>query len=113
MNERPLPFTDVARAPSWRTKLAAFFTGPVAAYSFAAASLLLFIVGSWLVVDKIRLRSEIAELRTTQESQTAQNRQLEKDLANERLQNQELMANRGTRRNKLQLLKFNQVHNNR
>ena len=96
VNDRPAPAIDVAIAPSWRTKLAALFTRPAFAYSFAAASLLLFFVGSWLVFDRIRLRSEIAQLRTAQESQTAQNRQLEKDLANERLQNQELMANRGT-----------------
>jgi len=68
----------------------------VMAYSFALASLVLFVVGSLLVVDRNRLRSEIAQLRTAQESQTAQNRQLEKDLADERLRNQELMANRGT-----------------
>jgi len=96
VNERPALVIDVAPAPSLRTKLAAFFTRPVTAYSFAAASLLLLFVGSWLVIDRIRLRSEIAQLRTAQESQTAQNRQLEKDLANQRLQNQELMANRGT-----------------
>jgi hypothetical protein len=96
VNETPAPAFDVATVPSWRTKLAAFFTSPATAYSFAAAALLLFFVGSWLVVDRIRLRSEIAQLRTAQESQTAQNRQLEKDLANQRLQNQELMANRGT-----------------
>ena len=96
VTQNPAPAIDRATAPSWRTKLAAFFARPVTAYSFAAASLLLLIVGSWLVVDRIRLRSEIAQLRTAQESQTAQNRQLEKDLANERLQNQELMANRGT-----------------
>jgi len=96
VNQNPALVIDRATAPSWRTKLAAFFARPVTAYSFAAASLLLLIVGSWLVVDRIRLRSEIAQLRTAQESQTAQNRQLEKDLANERLQNQELMANRGT-----------------
>ena len=96
VNESPAPAIDVAIAPSWRTKLAAVFTRPAFAYSFAAASLLLFFVGSWLVFDRNRLRSEIAQLRTAQESQTAQNRQLEKDLANERLQNQELLANRGT-----------------
>ena len=96
VNQNPALVIDRATAPSWRTKLAAFFARPVTAYSFAAASLLLLIVGSWLVVDRIRLHSEIAQLRTAQESQTAQNRQLEKDLANERLQNQELMANRGT-----------------
>ena len=94
VNKSPAP--TVVVAPSWRTKLAAFFTRPVAAYSFAAASLLLFFVGSWLVIDRMRLRSEIAQLRTVQESQTAQNRQMEMDLANERLLNQELMANRGT-----------------
>jgi len=96
VNEKPTPAIDVATAPSWRTRLASLFSRPVTAYSFAAASLLLFFVGSWLVVDRIRLRSEIAQLRTAQGSQTAQNRQLEKDLSNERLRNQELMANRGT-----------------
>jgi hypothetical protein len=96
INESPVPVIEGDPALSWRTKLAAFFTRPVTAYSFAAASLLLFFVGSWLVFDRIRLRSEIAQLRTAQESQTAQNHQLEKDLANERLRNQELLANRGT-----------------
>jgi hypothetical protein len=95
VNEGPAPAIDVG-APSWRTRLAAFFARPVTAYSFAAASLLLFFVGSLLVIDRIRLRSELAQLRTAQDSQTAQNRELEKDLANERLRNQELMANRGT-----------------
>jgi hypothetical protein len=96
VNEKPAPAIDVATGPSWRTRLAAFFTRPVTAYSFAAASLLLFAVGAWLVVDTIRLRSEIAQLRTAQESQTAQNRQLEQDLANARLRNQELIAKSGT-----------------
>lgn len=96
VNESPAPAIDVEIVPSWRTKLAAVFTRPAFAYSFAAASLLLVFVGSWLVFDRNRLRSEIAQLRTAQESQTAQNRQLEKDLANERLQNQELLASRGT-----------------
>jgi hypothetical protein len=94
LNEGPAPAIKVD-APSWHAKLTAFFTRPVIAYSFAAASLVLFIVGSWLVVDRIRLGSEIAQFRTIQESQTAQNRQLEKDLVDERLRNQELMANRG------------------
>ncbi len=95
VNENPAQVIDVAAAPSWHAKLTAFFTRHVIAYSFAAASLLLFFVGSWLVVDRIRLGSQIAQFRTIQESQTAQNRQLEKDLVDERLRNQELMANRG------------------
>ncbi|PWT88755.1 MAG: hypothetical protein C5B55_12605 [Blastocatellia bacterium] len=96
VNESPAPAVEVSPSPSWRTKLAAFFTRPMIAYSFAAASFLLFVVGSLLVVDRIRLGSELAQLRNVQESQIAQNRQLEKDLADERLRNQELMANRGT-----------------
>jgi len=96
VNESPPTATSVATAPSWRTKLTAFFIRPVTAYSFAAASLLLFVVGSLLVVDRIRLHSELAQLRSAQESRIAQLRQLEKDLANERLRNDELMANRGT-----------------
>ena len=95
VNEQPAVVIDVD-APSWRTRLAAFFTRPVTAYSFAAASLLLLVVGSWLVLDRMRLHSELAQLRNAQESQIAQVRQLEKDLASERLRNDELMANRGT-----------------
>lgn len=87
--------TDITGSPSWSTRLTGFFTRPVVAYSFVTASLLLFAVGSWLILERVRLNSEIARLRTAQESQTAQNRQLEQDLANERLRNQELMANRG------------------
>lgn len=96
VNASPATATNVATAPSWRTKLTAFFTRPVTAYSFAAASLLLFVVGSLLVVDRIRLHSELGQLRSAQELRIAQQRQLEKDLANERLRNDELMANRGT-----------------
>ena len=96
VNASPATATSVATAPSWRTKLTAFFTRPVTAYSFAAASLLLFVVGSLLVVDRIRLHSELGQLRSAQESRIAQLGQLEKDLANERLRNDELMANRGT-----------------
>ena len=86
----------VVMVPSWRSKLAAFFSRPATAYSFVAASLLLFVVGAWLVVDRIRLRSEIAQLRSVQASQLAQQRQLEKDLTSERFRNEELMANRET-----------------
>ncbi len=86
----------VALASSWRNRLTAFFTRPVTAYSFAAASLVLFVVGSWLVIDRIRLRSELTQLRSNQDSQLAQRQQLEKDLANERLKNEEVLANRGT-----------------
>lgn len=85
-----------AAGPSWSDRLTAFFTRPVTAYSFAAACLVLFVVGSWLAVDRIRLHSELAQLRSNQDSQLAQRQQLEKDLANERLKNQELLANGGT-----------------
>jgi hypothetical protein len=81
---------------SWSTRLAAFFTRPAMAYSFAVASLLLFAIGAWLVVDRMRLRSELAELRSNQETQLAQRQQLEKDLASERLKNEELLAKSGT-----------------
>jgi len=96
VNETPSSVASVEAAPSWRDKLAAFFSSPSMAYSFAAVSLLLFVVGSWLVVDRIRLRSELAQLRSAQESQLAQNRQLHLDLANERVRNEELIANRDT-----------------
>ena len=101
VNEAPAP--QKHRAPgsdvtgiSLLTKLKAFFTRPVTAYGFASASLLLFFLGSWLVVDRIRLRSEVAQLRSVHESQLAQQRQLENEIATERLRNEELMANRGT-----------------
>ena len=101
VNERSASQEDraamtVPLAPSWRTRLTAIFTRPLTAYSFAAASLVLFVVGSWLVVDRIRLRSELTQLRSKQDSQLAQRQQLERELANERLKNEELLANRGT-----------------
>jgi anti-sigma factor RsiW len=101
VNESPVSqeqpaIVTVAPAYSWRTRLTAFFARPVTAYSFAAASLVLFVVGSWLVFDRIRLRSELTQLRSNQDSQLAQRQRLEKDLANERLKNEELVANRGT-----------------
>ena len=96
VNERPAPAIVVATSPLWRTKLAAFFTRPVTAYSFATASLLLFVLAAWLVVDRVRLHSELTQLRSAQESQLVQQRRLEKDLAGERLRNEELMANRVT-----------------
>jgi len=88
--------TVVEASPSWVTRLTAFFTRPAIAYSFAAASLVLFVAATWLAVSGVRLRTEIAQLRTAQESQTAQNQQLEKDLADERVRNEELLATRGT-----------------
>lgn len=101
VNEKPVSqeqraVITAAPASSWLTTLTAFFTRPIAAYGFAAASLILFAIGSWLVVDSVRLRSELAQLRSNQDSQLAQRQQLEKDLATERLKNQELLANRGT-----------------
>ena len=99
VNETPAPRETRAvmtAAPSWWEGLTAFFTRPLTAYSFAAAALVLFAVGSWLVFDRIRLSSELAQLRTNQDSQLAQRQQLEKDLANERRRNEELLASRGT-----------------
>jgi len=101
VNATPAPqeeraVVNVAPDSSWRTALTAFFARPMTAYSFALASLLLFAVGSWLVVDRVRLRSELAQLRSNQDSQLAQRQQLERDLANERLKNEELLASRGT-----------------
>lgn len=94
VNESPAPVKVVAKEPSWRTKLAAFFTRPAIAYSFAFASLVMFVNGSSLLVERFRLQSELARLRAAQEMQVAQNRQLQKELADVRLRNEELMANR-------------------
>ena len=96
VNEKPAPRAVVAPSLSWWEGLTAFFTRPLTAYSFAAAALVLFVVGSWLVFDRIRLGSELAQLRSNQDSQLAQRQQLEKDLANERRRNEELLASRGT-----------------
>ena len=94
--EQPAAVIAAPPASSWRTRLTAFFTRPVTAYAFAAACLVLFVVGAWLVLDRIRLRSELAQLRSNQDSQLAQRQQLERNLANERQKNEELLASRGT-----------------
>lgn len=99
VNEKPAPQESrvvVSPTPSWLSELTAFFTRPITACSFAAAALVLFVVGSWLVFDRVRLGSELAQLRSNQESQLAQRQQLEKDLASERQKNEELLASRGT-----------------
>ena len=69
-----------------------FLTRPAFAYSFAAAALLLVLFGGWMLVQSLRLRSELTRLQAANESQNAQQKRLEDDLAGERARNEQLQG---------------------
>ncbi len=65
---------------------------PAAAFSVAAAALILVFGASWLIRDGLRQRSQLSQLRAEQQAQKAQQRQLQEQIANERSHNEELAA---------------------
>lgn len=78
---------SVARQPVVRQRrLLDFLRGlsPAAAFSYAAAALIIIAGAAWLISDSIRLRSELNQLRAERQIQDAQRRQLEEQLAAER-----------------------------
>lgn len=85
-----------AAAPlHWWDSLRVFFSGlhPVFQFSLAAAALLLVIGVSWLVLQTIRLRDQVAQLQAQQSSssQTAtQTEELQRQLAEQQKRNEEL-----------------------
>ena len=51
-------------------------------------------VSAWLVIDYIRVRSELAQLSSTQEAQTTQQRKLEEQIVTEQAHSQDLAEQR-------------------
>jgi hypothetical protein len=85
----------VARAqPSGWNSFTAWLRGarPSLQYSLAAASLVLVLVASWLIVQTIRLRWELARIQAEQQAQRQQQGNLEEQVAVERARSEEMAA---------------------
>ncbi len=86
--------TEAIAAVSWRKALAAFINGlnPAGRIALALASLLLVIGGAWLIVETLRLRSQLTQLQTQQQSQQNDRQTLERQVETARKRNEELAA---------------------
>jgi hypothetical protein len=100
---RPETAQNVTRfeSPAPRNTFWAFLSGlrPVPALSMAAASLAVIIGAAWLITESLRVRSQLNQLRANQQSQDAQRRELEQQIAGERARNQDLTAQLERERN--------------
>jgi hypothetical protein len=78
---------DVRRKSSWSSSLLAFFRAPspALAWSLAAATLLLALGATWLLIETARLRNQLSQAQNQRPDQT-----LEQQLASERARNREL-----------------------
>jgi hypothetical protein len=65
---------------------------PVAAFSLAAAALILVFGIVWLVRDGLRSRTQLAQQQAEQREREAQQRQLEEQITRERKRNEEIAA---------------------
>lgn len=86
--------TDAIASVSWREALAAFFHGlnPAGKIALAVATLLLLIGGAWLIVETLRLRSQLTQLQAQQQSQQNDRQTLERQVEMERRRGEELAA---------------------
>lgn len=84
----------VSTPATWRESLAAFFGGfaPAFRFSMAAAALLLFVGGAWLVTQTLRQRAQLARLQSEEQLRQNERRNLEQQIDDERRRNQELTA---------------------
>lgn len=63
---------------------------PAARYALAAAALLIVIGGSWLIVESLRLRAQLTEMRAEQQSSERQQQALQQQIADEQARREEL-----------------------
>ena len=80
--------------PKSKNNLWTFLWGlrPVSALSLAAAALVVVVGAAWLITSGLRVRSQLNQLRAVQQSQDAQQRQLDQQLAGERASTEDLTA---------------------
>jgi hypothetical protein len=64
--------------------------GPAVKYGLAAAALLIVIGGSWLIVESLRLRAQLAALRAEQQAQERQQQALQQQIADEQARRDQL-----------------------
>lgn len=81
-----------AASVSWQSTLEAFLRGfnSTAKFGLAAALLLLLIGGSWLIIESLRLRAQLAESRAEQQSRERDRQALQQQVADEQARLEEL-----------------------
>lgn len=79
---------------SWRESLEVFFRSlnPVAKVAFAAAMLVLLVGGAWLVIEMLRLRTQLTQLQAEKQWRQTDSQSLELQVETERKRNAELNA---------------------
>lgn len=85
----------VVSAPvTWRDSLAAFVRGlaPAARFALAAAALVIFAGGAWLVTQTMRQRAQLAGLQSDQQMQQRNRKALERLIEAERKRNEDLAS---------------------
>src|SRR5215468_4380285 len=88
------PVASIRLTPPRENVFLAFLRSlqPAAAFSLAAAALILVFGMAWLVRDGLRLRAQLAQLQAEQREREAQQRALEEQIARERKHNDEITA---------------------
>lgn len=79
---------------SWRDSLEAFFRGlnPLAKIAVAAVMLSVLVGGAWLLLETLRLRTQLNQLQTEKQSRQGEQQSLEQQVEAERKRNAELTA---------------------
>ena len=79
---------------SWRTGLGAVLRGlgPVPRYAIAAAAMLILVAASWLVAESFRMRGQLAQLRSEQQSRARDQEALQRQFADEQARGKDLSA---------------------
>lgn len=79
---------------SWRESLEAFFASlnPLAKIAVAAAMLLVLVGGAWLVIETLRLRTQLQQIQAENQSRQTDRQSLELQVEAERKRNAELNA---------------------
>ena len=96
-SEAAAPQRTVVSRPvgwSWRESLYAFISGlnPAAGFALAAVMLFLLVGGAWLLVQTVRLRSQLTQLQAENQSRQNERQTLEQRIEAERKRNEELNA---------------------
>jgi hypothetical protein len=94
---RVIPATEAATQPDsahWWESLTAFLRGlnPALQFSMAAAASLLLLGVSWLVMETVRLRAQVAQLQVEQKTRQLQEEALRQQASGERSRREDLAA---------------------
>ena len=79
---------------SWRESFDAFIRGlnPFGKLALAAMTLVVLVGGAWLLIETLRLRTELTRLQAQNQSRQSERQALEQQIESERKRNEELAA---------------------